>query len=48
MELIERIYATEMIILLEGIKTKCSKTYTKVLLLSMKKQTSSKICHLTF
>ena len=37
-----------MIILLEGIKTKCSKTCTKMLSLSTKKQTSGKICHLTF
>ena len=37
-----------MIILLEGIKTKCSETCTEMLSLSMKKQTSSKICYLTF
>ena len=36
------------IILLEGIKTKCSKKSIKVLSSSMKKQTSSKICYLTF
>ena len=37
-----------MIVLLEGIKTKCSETCTEMLSLSMEKQTNSEICYLTF